>query len=398
MFCWYVWFNQFTESEGANMSEISILVAGDYSPKERFQKELDNNLFESLFPGVKEVISSCDYSVVNFESTIPTQDSRPIDKIGSHLSAKENAMIPLRWLGFNMLTMANNHVMDYGETAMEHCLNLAKRNGFDIVGVGRNLTEARCFKVIKIHENRIAFINACEHEFSIAGENRAGCNPLDIINLSYDIQQARQEADYVFVIIHGGNEHYKLPSPRMKKLYRFFIDQGADAVLNHHQHCYSGYEVYNNKPIFYGLGNFCFDSAGDIKYRHATYNYGYLVKLYLASTIKFELIPYEQCYEKPGVYMMTDQSKNLFNKDIAELNAIIADDKKLVEAFKQMAREKRKFVYGGFRPYTSRMANALYHRGLLPSFLNKKRFKIIAATLECESHNDILMTNLKLEK
>ena len=63
------------------MSEISILVAGDYSPKERFQKELDNNLFESLFPGVKEVISSCDYSVVNFESTIPTQDSRPIDKI-----------------------------------------------------------------------------------------------------------------------------------------------------------------------------------------------------------------------------------------------------------------------------------------------------------------------------
>ena len=398
MFCRGIWFNQFTECKEFDMSEISILIAGDYSPKERFQKKLDNNLFESLFPGVKEVISSCDYSVVNFETTIPIQDSRPIDKIGSHLSAKENALVPLKWLGFNMLTMANNHVMDYGETAMKHCLTLAKQNGFDFVGIGCNLAEARRFKVIKIREKRIAFINACEHEFSIADENRAGCNPLDTISLSYDIQQAKQETDYVLVIIHGGHEHDKLPSTRMKKLYRFFIDQGADAVLNHHQHCYSGYEVYNSKPIFYGLGNFCFDSASDIKYRHTTYNYGYLVKLYLASTIKFELIPYEQCYEKPGVYIMTDQGKNMFKEDIAELNAIIADDQKLTEAFKQIAKEKRKFVYGVFRPYASRIAKALYYRGLLPSFLNSKRFKIITATLECESHNDILMTNLKLEK
>lgn len=43
----------------------------------------------------------------------------------------------------------------------------------------------------------------------------------------------------------------------MQEIYRFFVDIGADAVINHHQHCYSGYEVYKEKPIFYGLGNFC---------------------------------------------------------------------------------------------------------------------------------------------
>lgn len=379
------------------MSEILILIAGDYSPKERFQKELDNNSYTDLFPGVKEVISSVDYSLVNFETTIPTNSSTPIDKVGSHLAAKENAFAPLKWLGFDMLTMANNHFMDYGETAMLHSICLARQNGFEVVGAGHNLAEARCFFNVNVHGKKIAVINACEHEFSIASENKAGCNPLDVINLSYDIQKAKQQADYTLVIIHGGNEHYKLPSPRMKKTYRFFIDQGADVILNHHQHCYSGYEVYKGKPIFYGLGNFCFDSAIDIKYRHETYNYGYLVKLHLSSSISFELIPYEQCYEKTGVYLFDDADKKKFQKDIAELNAIIADDKRLAKAFEKMARKKRDFVYRGFRPFASRIANALYYRGLLPSFLTKERLKNITATLECEAHNDILMTNLKLE-
>lgn len=379
------------------MSEILILIAGDYSPKERFQEELDNNSYMDLFPGVKEVISSVDYSLVNFETTIPTNSSTPIDKVGSHLAAKENALIPLKWLGFDMLTMANNHFMDYGETAMQHSMCLARQNGFEVVGAGHNLTEARCFSYVNLQGKKIAVINACEHEFSIASENKAGCNPLDVINLSYDIQKSKQQADYTIVIVHGGNEHYKLPSPRMKKTYRFFVDQGADVILNHHQHCYSGYEVYKEKPIFYGLGNFCFDSASDIKYRHETYNYGYLVKLHLSSSISFELIPYEQCYKKPGVYLFDDVDKEKFEKDITELNAIIADDKRLAESFEEMARKKRDFVYRVFRPFSSRFANTLYYRGLLPSFLTKERLKNITATLECEAHNDILMTNLKLE-
>lgn len=52
--------------------------------------------------------------------------------------------------------------------------------------------------------------------------------------------------------MHGGHEHYQLPSLRMQETYRFFIDAGADVVVNHHQHCFSGYEIYNNKYIFMG--------------------------------------------------------------------------------------------------------------------------------------------------
>lgn len=378
------------------MSDISILIAGDYSPKERFQQALDDGSYKDLFPGTKEIILSATYAVINFETTIPSTDSLPIDKVGSHLSAKENAFDALQYLGFNMLTMANNHFMDYGKRAMENSQKLAIARGFDIVGAGNNLDQARRYKVVNVQDKRVAIINACEHEFSIATEQSAGCNPLDIINISYDIQSAKKDADYVIVIVHGGNEHYKLPSPRMKKTYRFFVDQGADVVLNHHQHCYSGYEVYKGKPIFYGLGNFCFDSALDVKYRHRTYNYGCMVKLYLSDSISFELIPYEQCYNRPGVYLLEGEVKKAFFKDIEVLNSIILDNQKLGASFAKMAKQKRDFIFRGFRPYTNRIANALYYRGLLPSFLGKERLKTICSIIECEAHNDVLMNNLKM--
>ena len=297
-----------------------------------------------------------------------------------------------------MLTMANNHIMDYGRLGMENSKRIAVENGFEVIGVGKNLEDARCYKIVENKGKRVAFINACEHEFSIATEENAGCNPLDIVNISYDIRAAKESADYVIVIIHGGNEHYKLPSPRMKKNYRFFVDQGADAVLNHHQHCYSGYEVYNGKPIFYGLGNFCFDSANDIEYRHMTYNYGYMVKLLLSERVSFELIPYEQCYNKVGVYLLDKNEKAVFFEDINKLNAIISNDAQLKSAFVVMAEQKRNFIFRGFRPYTSRIASALYNKGLLPSFLSKERLMIITAILECEAHNEVLMVNLKREK
>ena len=98
----------------------------------------------------------------------------------------------------------------------------------------------------------------------------------------------------MLVIVHVGPEHYQLLIPRMKEMYRFFIDVGADVVVNHHQHCFSGYEIYKEKPIFYGLGNFCFDWIGK---RNGMWNEGLLLSLTLDLNHKrqFVLIPYRQC-------------------------------------------------------------------------------------------------------
>lgn len=174
---------------------------------------------------------------------------------------------------------------------------------------------------------KFAIINCCEHEFSIATDKKGGSNPLNPIQQYYAIQEAKKQADKIIVIVHGGHELYQLPSLRMKETYRFFVDAGADAVINHHQHCYSGYEVYEGKPIFYGLGNFCFDWKGK---RNSIWNYGYMVKLsFNNDNIEYEVIPYCQGNEKPGLEVLTNKEEFLIS--ISELNKVIANDVQLKE-------------------------------------------------------------------
>ena len=105
---------------------------------------------------------------------------------------------------------------------------------------------------------KIAIINFCENEWSIAEAGSPGANPMDIIDNASQIKSAKESHDKVIVIVHGGHEYYNLPSPRMQKQYHFYADQGADIFVGHHTHCISGNEVYKGVPIYYSLGNFLF--------------------------------------------------------------------------------------------------------------------------------------------
>lgn len=168
------------------------------------------------------------------------------------MQGQHAAVDAVKYAGFDVCTLANNHILDYGTTCCLDTKRLLEEDGIKTVGIGENLSRAADILYLKKENETLAIINCCEHEFSIATEETAGANPLNPIQQYYKIQEARQSADYVLVIVHGGHEYYQLPSPRMKETYRFFIDAGADAVINHHQHCYSGYEEYKGKPIFMG--------------------------------------------------------------------------------------------------------------------------------------------------
>ena len=375
---------------GGGKNEISIIIAGDYSPKERFQNRIDDNEWQGLLPGVEDLLLSADYSVVNFESTIAERSDSLLEKIGSHLKTGYPSMYVLKSLGFNMITLANNHSLDYGSEALQRTIKEANQLGIECVGAGGNLNEARRPKLIRIKDKTITIINCCEQEFSIATDTEAGANPLDVVEIARQIKEAKEKTDVVLLIIHGGVEHYQLPTPRMKKVYRYFVECGADAIVNHHQHCFSGYEYYKSKPICYGIGNFCFDSESDNKLRHATWNYGYLLKLYFKGSgeIGIETLPYEQSYLKPGVYLINERTE--FDKRLAELNEIISNDERLEEFFYSMSRTKQDSYIGILRPYSNRVFQALNVRGLFPSFVCNATRRNVAAKINCESHLEIL--------
>jgi poly-gamma-glutamate synthesis protein (capsule biosynthesis protein) len=307
--------------------EIRILFAGDYFPNGRVANLFNRCDYESVLKEVRGINSTVDYSVVNFECNIATEDDDRIKKSGPSLCAGENSMDALSWAGFNMICLANNHFRDFGDKPVVRTIECAKKRNIDVVGGGVNIDEASKILYCTIKGRKIAFINACETEFSIASKHAGGSNPLNPIAQYYSIKEARDKADNVFVIIHGGHEHCQEPSFRMRQTYRFFIDAGADAVINHHQHCFLGYEIYHDRPIFYGLGNFCFDKLNDRM--PESWHFGYLVILNMSENITFDIVPYEQCGEKPSVHFLED--KSLFIEKLDNLNQILADDKRLEE-------------------------------------------------------------------
>ena len=216
-----------------------ILIAGDFCQRYRIDEAIKKRLYGDLFDEVKTIIETADYSIVNFEFPIilDSTNAKPILKCGPNLQGTKEAVDAVKYAGFNCCTLANNHILDQGEQCCLDTKNELEKAGIDTVGVGSNLEDAASILYKEIRGETLAIINCCEHEFSIATDTTIGANPLNHIQQYYRIQEARSKADYVLVIVHGGHEHCQLPSPEMQETYRFFIDSGADAVVNHHQHC-----------------------------------------------------------------------------------------------------------------------------------------------------------------
>ena len=373
---------------------MKIIVAGDYCDHGRTSALIADSDFSSLFDEIKPVVENADFSIVNFEFPVVVNDAEPIEKFGPVLKGQRKAIDAIKYAGFNVCTLANNHILDQGEKACINTQTHLNEAFISTVGIGKDLDNAKRILYLESAGETIAIINCCEHEFSVASDDNAGANPLNPIQQYYAIYEARKHSDYVIIIVHGGHEMYQLPSPRMKETYRFFVDTGADAVINHHQHCYSGYEVYKSKPIFYGLGNFLFDWEGK---RNSIWNEGYMVNLLFSKQkeLSFELIPYTQSNEKPGVFMMNSEKKEAFEHKVNELNKIIGNDILLKERWVHFASSSLKTYQSIFQPYRGRIMKSLFFRGILPTCIDKHTKCQIKDFLECESHFDRLIYAIK---
>lgn len=374
---------------------MKVLIAGDFCQRYRVNEMISQGKYYML-DSVKEIIEKCDLRIVNYEFPIITNANSPIDKIGPVLGGSLESINVVKFAGFNVCTLANNHILDQGERCCLETMRHLNAAGLKTVGVGKNIQEAS--EILYIHKQgkTIAIINCCEHEFSIAASDRAGANPLNIIQQYYQIKQAKSNADYVLIIVHAGIEHYQFPTPRMKENYRFLIDAGADAVVNHHQHCYSGYEIYNGRPIFYGIGNFLFDSPNS---RNTIWNQGYMVELdFLDSGVMYKIHPYNQCGELPIVELMAGEDIESFNNRLNKINEIIQSDYKLQVEFDSYSYRNRKFILSAFTPWVNRIFVSAFVRGLLPSFLPKSKIKYIKSRIMCESHYDLTINELSRNK
>lgn len=374
---------------------IKILITGDFCPINRIEQLIKIRDYGSVYNDFFSLLDGNDLNITNLECPLINQKS-PISKTGPNLISNEECIEALKYGKFNLLALSNNHILDQGEKGLVSTIHICEKNNIEYIGAGRNLEEASRILIKIIKNKRIAFLNFSENEFSSAEIDQAGSNPLYPIKNYYSIKSARKQADYVIVIVHGGHEGYSLPTPRMVDTYRFFIDTGADLVVGHHTHCFGGYEKYKEGFIFYSLGNFIFDWEG---IRDSDWNFGYAVKFFFDEKgIYFDIIPYRQCDQNPGIFLLKNSAREKFYEKLKRLNKILNNESLIKEEWKAFAKRNKNSYLINFESCNSWLYKSLRHRKLLPGILSRKKKMHLLNLIRCESHRDLSIECLKPEK
>ena len=233
------------------------LWLGDLSPTAVTNPLFESKNVDALFSDIVSSFQGNDIHFVNLECAL-TESENTIEKFGPHLKASANTAETLKLLGVNYCGISNNHFFDFGIRGALDTISTLEKAGIGYTGFGSDYEDSRKNLVIEKGKEKLAIIAVCEHEYSYALEDRMGCRPYEEYDTMEDIRKAKETCDRVIVIYHGGKEHCRYPSPRLYKLCRAMVRNGADVVLCQHSHCIGCYEQYEDGHILYGQGNFHF--------------------------------------------------------------------------------------------------------------------------------------------
>ena len=216
---------------------------------------------ESLMQEMK----NADILMINNEFTYSNR-GEPLAGKAYTFRAKPERIKHILELGTDVLSLANNHVYDFGEEALLDTLETVEEANMPYVGAGRNLEDAMKPVYFVANGRKIAIVAATQVERSTnytkeATETTAGVlktlNPDKFVSV---IENAKKKSDYVMVFVHWGTENTNHYDDGQESLKRSFIDAGADVIIGGHTHCLQGFAYYNGKPVIYSLGNYWFNA------------------------------------------------------------------------------------------------------------------------------------------
>ncbi|MCL7417522.1 MAG: CapA family protein [Halalkalicoccus sp.] len=275
------------ERRGIDGEPWSMFVAGDYV----ISRDEWPTPETTLAPALRERIAAADVSIVNFEAPLVVDDATGVPKSGPVVSNHDTAGTAVAESGFDICSLANNHVRDYGPEGVASTVDALESLGLETVGVGE--THDAAFDPLEVvrGEASIGIVNVCEKEFNIAGEDSYGAAWLSDRRAREAIEAAAERFDTVIAVAHGGVEYVPFPSLDLQRRLREFVDLGADLVVGHHPHVPQGWERYGDGAIFYSLGNFLFDSMADSE--NASWGLALEVQFEGATPVGVDLVPTE---------------------------------------------------------------------------------------------------------
>ncbi|HYK74774.1 MAG TPA: CapA family protein, partial [Pseudoneobacillus sp.] len=239
---------------------IRLTFAGDAMMDWSIKNTIKQKGVDYPFLQVKKELASSDLGVVNLETAITTSAKKYPKEY--NFKSDPASLTGLKNAGFDIVSLANNHSMDYQTTGLKDTLSFLKKYKLDYVGGGLNASEAYAAKTYEIKGKTIkilAFSRVLPSHSWIATSSRPGlANGYDLPLITKSITKEKKNADFVFVYIHWGVETNRKPEPFQQQWAKSMINAGADGVIGSHPHVLQGFEYYKGKPIAYSLGNFLF--------------------------------------------------------------------------------------------------------------------------------------------
>lgn len=240
---------------------VVITAVGDIMLAGQASGTLMAKGFDYAFSGTAAELRKGDILVGNLEAPLAAGGTEFTGK-KFRFRTRPAAAAALKRAGFDVLTLANNHIMDYGAQGLAETLVNLGRAEIGHAGAGADLSEARRGVLVEAKGQRVAFLAyslTYPAEF-FAGSGRPGTAYGSAGRVAEDIARARRNAEYVVVSFHWGAELAEVPKPYQQQAAHSAIDAGADLVLGHHPHVLQGIERYRGKTVVYSLGNFAFGS------------------------------------------------------------------------------------------------------------------------------------------
>lgn len=255
------------ESEETGTGDTTIIFAGDVLLSDYVLENYKNQGIGGVVNDtLLSQLQSADITVVNEEFPFGTTGTKAEDKQFT-FRVNPSYITVSQEMGVDAVTLANNHVLDFGEEALLETMETLDSAGILYAGAGDSVERAKQVQKMEVNGKTYGML-AASRVIPVTSWNVENHTPgvfctYDATALVKEIQQAKKKCDYLAVYVHWGVERNNQPEDYQRNLAKQYIDAGADVVIGSHPHVLQGIEFYQGKPIFYSLGNFIFNQSID---------------------------------------------------------------------------------------------------------------------------------------
>jgi poly-gamma-glutamate capsule biosynthesis protein CapA/YwtB (metallophosphatase superfamily) len=247
----------------AAKATFSLIAVGDIMFDRRVSSMINSAGADWPFARTADLLRDADVTFANLETPLATGGARLMEK---DVTFRGNplAVEGMTGAGVDVVSLANNHIFDYGVGAYRETVETLDQHGVKHAGAGLDSDEAHSPAVVVTDKGlKVGFLMYTEiiPKWFLPSASRHGVASVrqEPARIPANISSLKGEVDFVAVSIHWGVEYSSTANQVQQDMGRFLIDSGADMVLGHHPHVIQGIEIYNGKLIAYSLGNFIFD-------------------------------------------------------------------------------------------------------------------------------------------